>query len=58
MKLKAENSRLINKVNKLKNIVMTESTLKQEAEEITKQLTTILHTAKLKNQYLKRDIQK
>ena len=35
-----------------------ESTLKREAEEAAKRLTTILHTAELENQYLKRDIQK
>ncbi|PMD21097.1 hypothetical protein NA56DRAFT_703773 [Hyaloscypha hepaticicola] len=56
--LEAENSRLMGEVNKLKDAATVESTLKREAEEAAKRLTTMLHTAELENQHLKRDIQK
>jgi hypothetical protein len=42
----------------LKDTAAAESTFKRDAEEAANQLTAMLHTAELKNQHLKRDIQK
>ncbi|KFZ14909.1 hypothetical protein V502_05856 [Pseudogymnoascus sp. VKM F-4520 (FW-2644)] len=56
--LEAENLRLVIELNKCKNTAAIESTKKQEAEEVAKQVKTMLHTVDLENQSLKKDNQK
>jgi hypothetical protein len=58
MELETKNSRLINKINKLKNTTMVKSIFKRDTEEATNQLIIILYIIELKNQYLKKNIQK
>ena len=56
--LEAENLRLVTELNKCKNTAAIELTKKQEAEEVAKQVKTMLHTVGLENQCLKNDNQK
>jgi hypothetical protein len=58
MELEAENSRSMYKVNKCKDTAAVKLILKRDVKESANQLSAMLQTADLENQYLRRDIQK
>ncbi|KFY68139.1 hypothetical protein V496_01259 [Pseudogymnoascus sp. VKM F-4515 (FW-2607)] len=58
IQIEEENLKLVVELNKCKVSAAIDLTKKQEAEEVAKQVTTILHTVNIENQCLKEENQK